>query len=351
MPLRCENESSPPRCRISTVCDSVFCSSSANDRLDQQLVAVETRGRVAGFAGIARGAQAGNRRWNRRGIVGNDFGRERRKGVERDFKQLLGAVDLGVEVSFRAGADVALDAGHVGMRRDLIGRVLRRHHVAGCAAELRRIHVLRAVIAGCGDHQEIDDGGHQHNVDAVAEDAIVEVDAGKYSGNLTGFLQCPAAQVDADGDERQAQQEKRGKKQKEDDAQIGIVAEMARELGQPVADHGDAGASGDGAASQADGVVAEKQRGANPFFAEFIECRHVGSASMRRRARHGMASPPSIYCPTAPILIERVNRWSSRPVRDYFRVLKYAATALTCASLSPAMGFILPLPFFTVASI
>ena len=264
------------------------------------------------LAGIARGAQAGDRRWNRRGIVGNDFGRERRKGVERDFKQLLGAVHLGAEVSFGAGADVALDAGHVGVRGDLIGRVLRRHHVAGCAAELRRIHVLRAVIAGRGDHQEIDDGGHQHNVDAVAEDAIVEIDPGKYGGNLAGFLQRPAAQVHADGDERQAQQEKRGKNEEEDDAQIGIVTEMARELGQPVADHGDAGGGGDGAAGQADGVVAEKQRGTKPFFAEFLNADTlvqppcVGGPAREWRAR------PQSTAPTAPILIERVNRWSSR---------------------------------------
>ena len=75
----------------------------------------------------------------------------------------------------------------------------------------------------------------------------------------------------ADRNERQTEQKYRGKNEEEDDAQIGIVAEMARELGQPVADHGDAGGSGDGAAGQADGIVAEKQRGAKPFFAEFLK--------------------------------------------------------------------------------
>ena len=37
-------------------------------------------------------------------------------------------------------------------------------------------------------------------------------------------------------------------------------------------------------------------------------------------------------------------------VRTYFRVLKYCATAVTCASVSPATGFILPLPPLMVAS-
>src|SRR5580692_3804216 len=68
---------------------------------------------------------------------------------------------------------------------------------------------------------------------------------------------------------------------------------MARELGQPVADHGDAGGGGDSAACQADGVVAEKQCGTKPFFAEFLKCRHVGSTSKRGRAHYGIASAPS----------------------------------------------------------
>ena len=72
----------------------------------------------------------------------------------------------------------------------------------------------RAVIAGRGDNQEIDDGGHQHNIDAVAKDAIVEIDPGKLGGNLARFLQRPAAQKHADGDERQTQQEKRRENRK-----------------------------------------------------------------------------------------------------------------------------------------
>src|SRR5580700_8474220 len=71
---------------------------------------------------------------------------------------------------------------------------------------------------------------------------------------------------------------------------------MAGEFGQPITDHGDAGGGGDGAAGEADGVVAEKQRRAKPFFAEFLKCRHVSSASMRGRARHEMASRRRIYC-------------------------------------------------------
>ena len=50
--------------------------------------------------------------------------------MEGDFKKLLGAVHLGAEVGFGAGADVAVDAGHMRVRGDLVGRVLGMHHVA-----------------------------------------------------------------------------------------------------------------------------------------------------------------------------------------------------------------------------
>ena len=128
--------------------------------------------------------------------------------MKADFNELLGAVDLGAEVGLRAGADVALDAGNVRVRRDFIRRVLRRHHVAGAAAKLRRIHIRCAVIAGGGDDEQIDDRCDEDDVEAVAEDAIVEIDAGKLGGNLAGFEQLAAAHPDADGNERKAEDER-----------------------------------------------------------------------------------------------------------------------------------------------
>src|ERR1700677_520389 len=106
-------------------------------RLDQQLVSVEMRGRVAGLAGELRSAQAGDGRGNRRGIVGNDFRSEVCDRMEADLNQLLGAIYFGVDEGLSAGADVAIDAGHMRVRRDLVGRPLGLHHMAGAAAEFR----------------------------------------------------------------------------------------------------------------------------------------------------------------------------------------------------------------------
>ena len=112
--------------------------------------------------------------------------------MEGDFNELLGAVDLGIDIRLSAGADVAVDAGDVGVRGDLVGRKLRLHHVAGAAAELRRIHVLRAVIAGRGHDEEVDDGEDENDVEPVAKAAVVEIDPGKRGGNLAGLLELPA---------------------------------------------------------------------------------------------------------------------------------------------------------------
>ena len=89
---------------------------------------------------------------------------------------------------------------------DLVGRVLRRHHVAGAAAELRRIHIGCAVIAGGGNDEQVHDRGDEHDVEAVAEDAVVEIDPGKLGRDLAGFEQLAAAHPDADGNEREAEE-------------------------------------------------------------------------------------------------------------------------------------------------
>jgi hypothetical protein len=190
--------------------------------------------------------------------------------MQRDLDQLLGAVNLGFEVGFRAGADVAIHAGHVGVGGNLVGGVLRMHHVAGLAAELRRIHVRRAAVAGHGDNQQVEDGSHQNDVHAVAEDPVVEIDLGKFQWNMPGLLQHLAPMEDADGDHHQPGDEKGRQDQEEDNSQIRVVVGRAKDIHQPVANHGDAGGGGDGASSQTDGVIAEEQRRPDPAFTEFL---------------------------------------------------------------------------------
>jgi DNA polymerase III alpha subunit len=75
----------------------------------------------------------------------------------------------------------------------------------------------------------------------VAKDAVVEIDLGKLAGNLAGFLAAFCGAPTRRRESAPAREQKRRQKQEEDDAEIGIVAEMAKELDQPIADHGHAG--------------------------------------------------------------------------------------------------------------
>jgi len=105
--------------------------------LDEQLFADKPGRGVAAFADFARGAETADGRLDGARI-----------GIERDLDELLGAVNFGAEVGFSTGADVTLDTGYMGVGGDLVGGVFRMHDVAGLAAELWRVHVSRAAVAG-----------------------------------------------------------------------------------------------------------------------------------------------------------------------------------------------------------
>ena len=130
-----------------------------------------------------------------------------REGMEGDFQDLLGAVHFGGEIRLEAGTDVAFNTRDVRVGPDLISRILRNHHVAGFAAKLRGVHVSGAAVTGDGNHEQIDNGSHKNDVEAVPKDAIVEIDAGKFGGNLTGYLQLLAPHEQADGNEDQSRDE------------------------------------------------------------------------------------------------------------------------------------------------
>ena len=97
----------------------------AEGGFDEELLADEAGRRVARLAGFTRRAQS---------VESGANGR--RPGVERDLDELFGAVDLGMDLRLHPGTDVALNAVHTGVRRYLVRGPLRRHHMAGLAAEV-----------------------------------------------------------------------------------------------------------------------------------------------------------------------------------------------------------------------
>ena len=85
-----------------------------------------------------------------------------RVGVGQRLPELARTVHLGVDPAAGAGGDVALGTGHTGVVRILMADVLGSHHVAGCTAELRRVHVHHRTVGELGPDQQVDpDGDHQ----------------------------------------------------------------------------------------------------------------------------------------------------------------------------------------------
>ena len=148
------------------------------------------------------------------------------------------------------------------------------HDVARLPAEFRRVHVRRTAIAGHCDYQKVHDGGHQDDIEPVAEDAIIQIDLRELGRYLTGLLQLPAPDQNADWDKQEPGNKQCRQEQEKDDAQIGVFVRPAKQLNQPVTDHGHTGRAGDGAAGKADRVVPEKQRRPYPVFTEFLKQCH-----------------------------------------------------------------------------
>ena len=112
-------------------------------------------------------------RWTQRRQRSCDRGRI---GVERDFHQLLGAVHFGLYGRVESGADVAFHAGHMPVRTYLVSVPLRRHHMQVLAAEVWRVHVGDAAIAGRPDNHEVDEGGGNHHLNPAAKYGVLEID-------------------------------------------------------------------------------------------------------------------------------------------------------------------------------
>ena len=189
----------PPKCRTTTLCVSVFFSSSAKLDLTSSFSPTNLAGVWQPSHDLPGGAQIHYWRRDRLGIT-----------IEGDFDKLLGPIHLGLEVRFGSGADVALYAGYVGVRGNFVRGVLGMHHVAGRSAELGRIHIGRSAITGRGDHQQIHDRSDKDDVESVTEHPIVEIDLGILSWNLTGELQLLATREQADRNKHQPKDKQRG---------------------------------------------------------------------------------------------------------------------------------------------
>ena len=160
-----------------------------------------------------------------------------------------------------ARADVALRAAHARVRRVEERGVLGRHHrVAGQAAELRRVHVLDALVGRGAQDGHVQHGGAADEEQHVAHGRGVEVDAGVLGRDTAFTRQPPPVPEDADGNQDQAQDEQEGQDKKEGDADVGMDRVRARDLEEPEPDQGQRRGRCQRRSQHADPVVSEMNR-------------------------------------------------------------------------------------------
>ena len=159
--------------------------------------------------------------------------------VHQNHQQLFGAVDLGIHKTLHARDDVAIGAGYAGVRGDMISVPLRRHHMARSTAEGGSVHIGDAAIAGRAHDHEVDEGRDHHKHDAAPKDRIAQVDLGKGRRHLAGGLERTPPEEYPNRNQNQAQNEKAGKNQVEENAEIGIGwNRRGRRTGRPKSQQG-----------------------------------------------------------------------------------------------------------------
>ncbi len=139
--------------------------------------------------------------------------------VQRHVKKLVDAVELGFQIPFGPGTDVALDASDAGVGRLEIGRVFRLHrHMTRRAAKLNRVGVLISLIAAdCGTEEK-----NQRPADERAQQFPV-ARTGQVDRQRQGHWFLPALHPETDNHQRDAEKEKNGRKNIDQNPHVGIA--------------------------------------------------------------------------------------------------------------------------------
>ena len=202
--------------------------------------------------------------------------------IEQNHRKLLGAVHLGVNESRNSRRNVARRAGYVRVRRDVVVRELRAHHVAGLPAERRRIHIGDAAVGGGTDYDKVDERSDDHKHHTMPKDRVPQIDLGIDGRHSAGELELPLPQPHAHRNQHQAQDEQARQTQVDDDAQVGILrAAVSEDLDDPEPDQHQGGGAGERSADEADSVVAIEEEWANPILLEVLKVCHRPSVLPR----------------------------------------------------------------------
>lgn len=106
--------------------------------------------------------------------------------VDQHHEELLGPVQLCVDISSRPRGDVTLGARDAGVRGDMISVILWSHDVTCGTTEGDRVHVGVSAITADTDDDEVDRGRDENNIKSMPEDGIVNTDFREEGRHLVG---------------------------------------------------------------------------------------------------------------------------------------------------------------------
>ena len=185
--------------------------------------------------------------------------------------------ELAADERARAGSDVAFDALHMGVRRNLMRRKLRVHHrMAGLAAEAGAVHIVHRTVGELAGDHDVDKRGEDDEGGQTAQLQVAKVEGRKTRRQIPGSPFTPPAPGDAERNENQTAEEKGWQRQIEQDAGVWILHAAQRGRQQKKPEH--SGRSDDHHARQTDPVIGQVNHRSRP------------AAQLRHRHSEGMTS-------------------------------------------------------------
>ena len=136
---------------------------------------------------------------------------------QHGLNQLAGSRGFTADPACCSRRDVTFDTFDPGVRRILVRREFGMHRVACGTAELRRLHVLNGAISDLGSDKDV----HQR-YDTEKPSQTVKCGAAIEPSSRQSLPNLPLAQIDADRNQGQAEEENDGKNQENNDSNVRI---------------------------------------------------------------------------------------------------------------------------------
>ena len=138
--------------------------------------------------------------------------------IEYRLDQLAGSIRLAADPTRSSGRYMAFDALDSGMKRVLIGRILRLHAVTTRATKLGSFHVLDSSVSNLGPDDDV-----EHSDDANKPSDTTQSSLAIEARFRQSLAYLALTEEDSDGDQYQSSKKDEREDEKDDDANVGVI--------------------------------------------------------------------------------------------------------------------------------